>query len=71
MTLSWPSICNGKRVHVETNALSLSSIQVRVYGVESNGTTAPKAMYSHEGPVLDVTWSKVSIAQPFVIMRKV
>jgi hypothetical protein len=35
-------------------------VQVRVYGVESNGSTAPKAMYSHEGPVLDVTWSRVS-----------
>lgn len=31
---------------------------VRVYGVEPNGTTTPKAMYSHEGPVLDVIWSK-------------
>lgn len=31
---------------------------VRVYGVEPNGTTSPKAMYSHEGPVLDVIWSK-------------
>ncbi|CAO1618617.1 unnamed protein product [Jaminaea pallidilutea] len=31
---------------------------VRVYGVEGNGTTVPKAMYSHQGPVLDVTWSK-------------
>lgn len=32
--------------------------QVRIYGVESTGTTSPKAMYSHEAPVLDVTWSK-------------
>lgn len=39
-----------------------ASIQVRVYGVESNGSTAPKAMYSHEAPVLDVTWSRVSAA---------
>lgn len=32
-----------------------------MYGVESNGTTSPKAMYSHQGPVLDVCWSKVSL----------
>ncbi|PWO00328.1 WD40 repeat-like protein [Tilletiopsis washingtonensis] len=31
---------------------------VRVYGVEPNGSTAPKAMYQHEAPVLDVVWSK-------------
>lgn len=31
---------------------------VRIYGVESNGTTSAKAMYSHEGPALDVTWSR-------------
>lgn len=31
---------------------------VRIYGVEQNGSTQAKAMYSHEGPVLDVTWSR-------------
>jgi mRNA export factor len=36
----------------------LTASQVRVYGVEPNGSTAPKAMYQHEAPVLDVVWSK-------------
>lgn len=31
---------------------------VRIYGIESNGSSAPKASYAHQGPVLDVTWSK-------------
>lgn len=30
---------------------------VRIYGVEANGTSAGKASYSHEGPVLDAVWS--------------
>ncbi|PWN39954.1 WD40 repeat-like protein [Ceraceosorus guamensis] len=30
---------------------------VRIYGVEGAGAV-PKAMYSHEGPVLDTIWSK-------------
>lgn len=39
-------------------AVSSWDNNVRVYGVEANGTTSPKAMYSHQTPVLDVTWSK-------------
>ncbi|KAL9938781.1 hypothetical protein V8E36_002500 [Tilletia maclaganii] len=31
---------------------------VRVYEVQQDGSSVPKAMYAHEGPVLDVTWSK-------------
>ncbi|KAK0523888.1 RNA export factor gle2 [Tilletia horrida] len=31
---------------------------VRVYEVQPDGSSVPKAMYTHEGPVLDVTWSK-------------
>ncbi|KAE8227826.1 hypothetical protein CF326_g7262, partial [Tilletia indica] len=31
---------------------------VRVYEVNPDGSSVPKAMFSHEGPILDVTWSK-------------
>ncbi|KAG8878272.1 hypothetical protein FRB97_002671 [Tulasnella sp. 331] len=31
---------------------------VRVYEIDTNGRSQGKAMYSHEGPVLDVCWSK-------------
>ncbi|RXK41061.1 mRNA export factor [Tremella mesenterica] len=31
---------------------------VRLYSVNSQGQSEPKAMYSHEAPVLDVTWNK-------------
>ncbi|CAD6892220.1 unnamed protein product [Tilletia controversa] len=31
---------------------------VRVYEIQPDGSSVPKAMYPHEGPVLDVTWSK-------------
>ena len=34
--------------------------QVRLYEVNSQGQSQPKAMYSHEAPVLDLCWSKVS-----------
>ncbi|KAI9319224.1 WD40-repeat-containing domain protein [Dichotomocladium elegans] len=39
-------------------AISSWDNQVRIYEVQSNGSTVPKASYSHEGPVLDVCWSK-------------
>jgi len=32
--------------------------EVRLYDVGSNGETRPKAMYKHDGPVLDICWSK-------------
>lgn len=54
----WVAAARTKWVILNTEESNCIS-QVRVYGVESNGSTAPKAMYSHEGPVLDVTWSKV------------
>lgn len=34
-------------------------IQVRIYEVGANGQTQGKAMYQHQGPVLDVCWNKV------------
>lgn len=34
-------------------------LQVRLYSVNSQGQSEPKAMYSHEGPVLDLTWVNV------------
>lgn len=37
--------------------------QVRLYEVNSQGQSQPKAMYSHEAPVLDLCWSKVSYIQ--------
>lgn len=33
--------------------------QVRLYNVNSQGQSEPKAMYQHEAPVLDLTWTKV------------
>lgn len=39
-------------------AVSSWDNNVRIYGVEANGTTSAKAMYSHQGPVMDVCWSK-------------
>ncbi|CAO3617175.1 unnamed protein product [Cunninghamella echinulata] len=39
-------------------AVSSWDSQVRIYEVQPSGNTLPKAAYSHEGPVLDVTWSK-------------
>lgn len=41
-----------------TRALIRAS-QVRLYEVNSQGQSQPKAMYSHEAPVLDLCWSKV------------
>ncbi|KAG1114242.1 hypothetical protein G6F42_014242 [Rhizopus arrhizus] len=32
---------------------------VRLYEVQPNGTTIPKASYNHEGPVFCVDWSKL------------
>ncbi|KAI7850467.1 WD40-repeat-containing domain protein [Circinella umbellata] len=44
----------------QTDFLSVASWdnQVRIYEVQASGNTLPKAAYSHEGPVLDVKWSK-------------
>jgi mRNA export factor len=39
--------------------------QVRLYNVNAQGQSEPKAMYSHQGPVLDLCWSKVSGLQIF------
>lgn len=36
-----------------------ASIQVRIYQVGPGAQTQGKAMYTHEGPVLNVCWSKV------------
>ncbi|GFZ51395.1 Nuclear pore protein GLE2 [Saitozyma sp. JCM 24511] len=33
---------------------------VRLYNVDSSGQSQPRAMYSHEGPVLDLAWSSDS-----------
>lgn len=49
--LSWSPIADFLAVSSWDN-------NVRVYGVESNGSTAPKASYVHQGPVMDVCWSK-------------
>ena len=35
------------------------STQVRIYEVNAQGQSSGKAAYSHEGPALCVTWSKV------------
>ncbi|ORX49124.1 WD40 repeat-like protein [Hesseltinella vesiculosa] len=32
--------------------------QIRIYQVQANGQTVPQAAYSHQGPALDVAWSK-------------
>lgn len=50
-SMSWSSIADFLAVSSWDN-------NVRIYGVEANSTTSPRAMYSHQGPVLDVTWSK-------------
>ncbi|CDH51264.1 poly rna export protein [Lichtheimia corymbifera JMRC:FSU:9682] len=39
-------------------AVSSWDNQVRIYEVQPNGSTIPKASYSHEGPALCVSWSK-------------
>lgn len=38
-------------------------LKVRIYEVGANGQTQGKAMYQHQGPVLDVCWNKVRIIQ--------
>lgn len=40
-------------------AVASWSNEVRLYEVNPQGQAVGKAAYSHEGPVLDVTWSKV------------
>ncbi|KAI9018111.1 WD40-repeat-containing domain protein [Phycomyces nitens] len=32
--------------------------EIRIYEVQPSGNTIPKASYSHQGPVLDLAWSK-------------
>ncbi|KAI8075631.1 WD40-repeat-containing domain protein [Thamnidium elegans] len=39
-------------------AVSSWDNQVRIYEIEPSGNTVPKTAYSHEGPVLCVSWSK-------------
>ncbi len=36
-------------------------LKVRIYEVGANGQTQGKAMYQHQGPVLDVCWNKVRV----------
>lgn len=36
---------------------------VRIYSVRNDGFSEPKAMYSHDKPVLDLTWHSVSTLQ--------
>lgn len=46
-------------------AVASWSNEVRLYEVNPQGQAVGKAAYSHEGPVLDVTWSKVrSLGSP-------
>ena len=33
--------------------------KVRIYEIDQNGNSQGKAMFEHEGPVLDCCWSKV------------
>lgn len=33
---------------------------VRIYSVNNQGVSEPKAMYSHDKPVLDLAWNQVS-----------
>jgi hypothetical protein len=42
----------------------LRAHQVYIYEVGANGQTQPKAMYSHQGPVLSVCWNKVGSVVP-------
>ncbi|KAI9319861.1 WD40-repeat-containing domain protein [Dichotomocladium elegans] len=39
-------------------AVSSWDNQIRIYEVQPNGSTTPKAAYAHEAPALCVTWSK-------------
>ena len=43
-------------------AVASWSNEVRLYEVNAQGQAVGKAAYSHEGPVLDVCWSKVRCA---------
>lgn len=36
-------------------------VQVRIYEVGPNGQSQGKAMYEHQGPVMDVCWNKVRL----------
>ena len=35
--------------------------KVRIYEIDGQGNSQGKAIFPHEGPVLSVTWSKVSL----------
>ncbi|OMH86138.1 Protein RAE1 [Zancudomyces culisetae] len=43
---------------MNTSLLTEKDIEVRIWEVQSNGMTAGKAMYTHEGPALTCDWSK-------------
>lgn len=45
-------------------AVASWSNEVRLYEVNAQGQAVGKAAYSHEGPVLDVCWSKVGSLAP-------
>jgi mRNA export factor len=42
-------------------AVSSWDQQVRIYQFDNSGNSEGKAAFSHEGPVLGVTWSPVSL----------
>lgn len=44
----------------ELLAVSSWDKKVRIYEISENGTSAGKAMYEHEAPVLSVVWNKVT-----------
>lgn len=37
----------------------MTRLKVRLYEMSPSGETRAKSMYKHEGPVLDLCWSKV------------
>lgn len=47
-------------------AVASWSNEVRLYEVNAQGQAVGKAAYSHEGPVLDICWTKVRIQMPSV-----
>lgn len=42
-------------------AVSSWDNKVRIYEIDAQGQSQGKAMFEHEGPVLNCAWSKVSI----------
>jgi mRNA export factor len=55
---SWDNSVCAETV-ISKSCVSNLYIQVRIYEVGANGQTQGKAMYQHQGPVLDVCWNKV------------